>query len=117
MKINSLKFLPQIAIFLAFSAAFCRADDGKEDSGMAALRKRFEQRYEQVHALKSKGVIGETSDGYVEFVKEKDKSAASLVDDENADRKKLYELIAKKEGTTVAKVAERNAKRNFEKAK
>jgi len=39
------------------------------------------------------------------------------VEDENADRKALYELIAKKEETTPEKVAERNAARNFEKAK
>jgi uncharacterized protein YdbL (DUF1318 family) len=46
-----------------------------------------------------------------------DDHASKLVDEENADRKELYDLIAKKEGTTAQLVAERNAKRNFEKAK
>ena len=100
-----------------FTAPFALAQDGKNDPELAALRKRFEERYVQIHALKSKGVIGETYQGYLEFVKAKDESVASMVNDENADRKKLYELIAKKENTTAEKVAERNAKRNFEKAK
>ena len=81
------------------------------------MQKRFEERFSQVRSLKAKGTVGETFGGYLDFVKHKDDSAASLVDDENADRKKLYELIAKKENTTVTKVAERNARRNFEKAK
>jgi uncharacterized protein YdbL (DUF1318 family) len=113
-------------IFVTFIAALCfaaclapqaRAQDGKVDSEMFGLRERFEQRYARIHALKSKGVIGETAAGYVEFVSNTDDSAAGTVNDENADRKSLYELIAKKENTTAAKVAERNAKRNFEKAK
>lgn len=40
-----------------------------------------------------------------------------LVDEENADRRELYKLIAEKEKTTPEKVAERNAARNFQKAR
>ena len=81
------------------------------------LRARFEQRFPQLKALKRAGKIGETSAGMVEAVKgdlaEKERS---LVDEENADRTELYATIAKQEGVTPQVVAERNAKRNFERA-
>jgi uncharacterized protein len=83
------------------------------------LRKSFEQRYPKLAELKKAGTVGETFHGYVELVdeKSKDKEAKELVDAENDDRKELYKLIADKEKTTAEKVAERNAKRVFEKAK
>jgi uncharacterized protein YdbL (DUF1318 family) len=81
------------------------------------LKKRFEARYPEIRELKSKGVIGETDGGYVEFVKDRDKDAADVVKDENDDRKALYALIAEKEKTEPEVVAKRNAKRNFERAK
>jgi uncharacterized protein YdbL (DUF1318 family) len=98
--------------------------DAKPDAGggsatdalLKELRDRFKQRYAQIAALKKQGVIGETYEGYVDFVKDKPSDAKELVDQENADRKELYKLLAEKEGTTPEKVAERNAKRNFEKA-
>jgi uncharacterized protein YdbL (DUF1318 family) len=81
------------------------------------LRARFEQRFQQLKQIKRAGKIGETSSGLVEAVKgdlqDKEKS---LVDDENADRTELYALIAKQEGVSPQVVAERNAKRNFERA-
>jgi uncharacterized protein YdbL (DUF1318 family) len=86
------------------------------DARLKELRDRFKQRYAQIAALKKQGVIGETYEGYVDFVKDKPSDAKELVDQENADRKELYKLLAEKEGTTPEKVAERNAKRNFEKA-
>ena len=67
--------------------------------------------------LKKSGVVGETSDGYLDYVKKKDAKAADTVDAENADRKTLYESIAKNENTTVELVAQHAAKRNFDKAK
>jgi uncharacterized protein len=117
MKHLSLKTVLATMLIALITAPFGLAQDSKNDPELGALRKRFEERYAQIHALKTKDVIGETYQGYVEFVKDKDESAASLVNDENADRKKLYELIAKRDNTTPEKVAERNAKRNFEKAK
>jgi uncharacterized protein YdbL (DUF1318 family) len=83
------------------------------------LRKSFEQRYPKLAELKKAGTVGETFHGYVELVdeKSKDKEAKEQVDAENDDRKELYKLIADKEKTTAEKVAERNAKRVFEKAK
>ena len=82
------------------------------------LKQRFKDRYPQLQALKSAGTVGETYLGYVEFVEKKsDEKASALLAEENNDRRELYDLIAKKEGVSAEKVAERNAKRVFEKAK
>jgi len=84
---------------------------------MESLRARFQARHPQIQKLKSEGVIGETVKGYVDFVKDKPADAEATVKEENADREALYKLLAEKENTTPDKVAERNAKRNFERAK
>src|SRR5689334_12618846 len=89
----------------------------------AELEKRMKDRYPQLLELKKAGTIGETFEGYVDVREGKDKKVSKLVDDENADRKAVYELIAeetsKSEGkkVTTDQVAKRNAKRTFEKAK
>ena len=102
-----------VALLLAPAALRAAADAPDE----AALQKRFKARHSQIQQLKSDGVIGETSEGYVEFVDKKDPKAADLVAEENADRKVLYKLIADKEEITVELVAKRAAKRNFDRAK
>lgn len=84
---------------------------------MQALKKKFEERFPKVRALKQAGVVGETSDGYLDYVEERSADAAAIVDAENADRRKLYELIAKDEGVAPETVARRNALRNFERAR
>lgn len=82
------------------------------------LRERFKNRLPQLREAKSSGTIGETAAGFVEAVEGKspDENLRKVVDEENADRRELYKLIAEKETTTEQKVAERNAFRNFEKA-
>jgi uncharacterized protein YdbL (DUF1318 family) len=100
------------ALLLFVSAPVVRAADSKENE----LQKRFEKRDKEIRQLKKAGVIGETADGYVDWVKDEDKKNADVVNDENADRKELYQHIADKTKTTVEKVAERAAKRNFERA-
>jgi uncharacterized protein YdbL (DUF1318 family) len=87
-----------------------------QDDSMQKLQERFKQRFEQIRELKSAGKIGETFDGNVAWVKGEDSSAAKLVEQENADRRELYQLIAAKEKTSPDLVARRNAQRNFEKA-
>jgi len=86
----------------------------------AKLKERFKQRYPKLLKAKDAGKIGETFQGYVEAVKPEylqDADLKKLLDDENADRKTLYKAIADKEGVPPEKVAERNAVRNFKRAK
>ena len=78
---------------------------------------RQAERLPELSKLKQQGVIGETSEGYLDFVETRTAKASKLFNEENADRRKLYTLIAEKEGTTPDKVAQINARRNFERAK
>src|SRR5688572_18309780 len=91
----------------------------------AELKERFAERYPDLNRLKNQGKIGENLQGYVEALKDEselDSDARELIKVENADRRKLYDLISEKlekEGKDVSpeKVAERNARRNFMNAK
>lgn len=137
MKRSSLRALLLVAAFLAIAVstpgAFAQElseskppkqrDRNSDDPTRAELRKRFEARFDEINALKDKGVIGEVWDGSIEALDERllDKDQRKLLADENADRKALYALIANrvdegKEQVPPRVVAERNARRNFEKA-
>ena len=89
----------------------------KGDAKKEELKKRFEARYEKLRELRHQGVVGETYQGYVDFVKgKKNEPAADIVEKENADRKELYQLIAEETGTTAEHVGEQNGQRRFAKA-
>lgn len=93
------------------------------------LKERFESRYEQLAEAKDAGRVGETWQGFVAVVETPgaaDGAARRLVDEENADRRALYALLAReiaadldepeRSRMTPRVVAERNAWRNFERA-
>jgi uncharacterized protein YdbL (DUF1318 family) len=86
----------------------------------AELQERFKRRYDEVRDAKADGKIGETREGLVDAVEAKyldDKALRKLVDEENADRRELYKLIAEKEKASESQVAERAAARNYQKAR
>ena len=64
------------------------------------LQDRMKARLPAIVALKSKGVIGENHQGYLEFVG-KSREGAAIVKAENADRQALYTAVARKTGATV----------------
>ena len=101
--------LAVVALLLTASSSLAQS---KEE-----LQERFEKRLGEIRQLKQAGTVGETSEGYLDFVEGRSAKAGAVVDDENADRKALYRLIAKETRTTPAKVAERAGKRNFERAR
>ena len=83
------------------------------------IRTRMKERYPTLKEMKKEQKVGETNLGFVEAVTEKlakDKKIAELVSSENADRKLLYELIAKETKTTPEVVGKNNAMRIFKKA-
>ncbi len=102
-----------VLTLLGFVPTHARADRQDE------LQERFKSRFAQILEAKSAGKIGETTAGVIDAVDGKglEPQLKSLLDDENADRRELYKLIAEKEKTTEDKVAERNAARNFQKAR
>jgi uncharacterized protein YdbL (DUF1318 family) len=103
---------------LALATALLTAQPGRADE-REELKKRFKQRIEALEKHMDAGRIGETYKGYVGFVKDEyaeDEKLADLVEAENDDRERLYELIAGQEGTSPERVARRAAKRQFETA-
>ena len=114
MKTQS-NLLIRVALLLLVSAFVLPASADEMDS----LKESFKKRYPQLQSLKSAGKIGETAGGMAEAVNAAaaaDAAVKSTVAAENADRTKLYALMAAQEGVTPAVVAKRNALRNFGKA-
>jgi len=107
--------LSLLAVLVAFFsvAPVARA----ESDAMKELQKHFQERLPAVQKLKAAGLIGETNLGYLDARETVDADAQKLIKDENADRYHLFQMIADQEGVKVDKVAERAARRNFQKAK
>ena len=102
------------ALTLAFAVpqVLSAADDA------ATIKKNMAERKPKIETLKKAGTVGENKTGYLEAMKDAKLEDADkkLVDDENKDRKAVYTAIAKKEGSTVDKVAELRAKQIRSKA-
>lgn len=103
-----------VVMFAAVSLALTGAARADE---LSDLKDRFRQRYGALLQLKNSGLAGETWDGWVEPVRGAlDAEQRKLVGDENADRARLYALIAQQQNTTASVVAERNGVRVFKDA-
>ncbi len=72
------------------------------------IKARFKDRLPQIIELKSKGIVGENNQGYLEFVGNV-RHLQDVVDAENRDRRIVYEEIAAQQGTTVQMVGQRRA--------
>jgi hypothetical protein len=93
-------FVGKLMALLMFAGLVFAAVDGY---GMDS-----KQRLAIIKGLKIKGVVGENNKGFLEF-KTGDKSAAAVVNEENAERSKAYADVAKKTGSTAAAVGELRA--------
>ncbi len=74
----------------------------------AGEKERMIERAPQISTLKSTGVIGEKTDGFLGFVK-KSPADKAVVNAENNDRKAVYSEIAKGQGVSASVVAQRRA--------
>ena len=110
---TKLSFLITLIALLLVPATALHAQESKKEQ----LQKRFKERYPAILELKSRGIVGETDEGFLDWVKKKDPKQAELVEQENADRKELYKDLAKKTNESEEKVAKHAAQRNFDKAK
>jgi uncharacterized protein len=72
------------------------------------IKARFKDRLPQIIELKSRGIIGETNHGYLDYVGSV-REMQDVVDAENRDRRIVYEEIARQQGTTVQTVGQRRA--------
>lgn len=117
-----------LILMLACIALVAQGRAAQANDDETTLKKRFESRYLTLLALKDDGRVGETSTGWAEAVRleyltqrvdENNAESPTVRDfllEENADRQKLYTLIAKKTSATEQDVAKRNARRLFQKA-
>ncbi|MBN2713947.1 MAG: DUF1318 domain-containing protein [Planctomycetes bacterium] len=112
MRNRMMVFVALLAVAVFASSAY--AGDTKE-----SIKERLEKRHPELLKLKVSGKVGEISQGYVEAIKDndaKDKDIKKIIDEENADRKALYEIIAKEDKTTVEQVGKHAFIVKFEKA-
>lgn len=79
-------------------------------------KERMKNRLPIIIELKAQGIVGENNQGYLEVMPGKDENK-DVVHAENMDRRKVYEAIAKQQGTTAALVGRRRAIQISEKAK
>lgn len=126
-------------LLIACAVGVASADDRADDQTLRELKKRFMDRFPMLVHVRREGKIGETWDGWTRTVRDefrrlrltkdgridddqssrrddKRMTVGELVDEENADRTKLYRIIAQRYDTTPARVAHRNAQRLFEQA-
>ena len=94
-----VSFLLLVFSLLTIQAWAAGADDIKE---------RMRQRLPAINALKDQGVIGEDSQGYLQF-RGSDQSQKDLLAAENQDRRAVYQAIANKEGAQPGLVGQRRA--------
>ena len=72
------------------------------------IRNRMIARLPEIKALKTKGIIGENNKGFLEFIGQQ-KENQDLVAAENQDREKVYNAIARQQGTSVELVGQHRA--------
>jgi len=76
-----------------------------------AVRQRMAQRLEVVSQLKRAKVVGENNRGYLEFLHPETQSHKEIVAAENADRRLVYEAIARRtDGATAETVGQVRAR-------
>lgn len=101
-----MKNVIRLPMLLAAAVALLCAATNVTAQTKQELQERFRQRAKQVQQLKTDRLVGETWMGYLEPVKDQalEKDAAALMREENADRRTLYEILAREERTSVEEV-------------
>ena len=80
------------------------------------VKEQMIKRLPVINKLKSKGIIGENKAGLLEY-RTGSRPNQDVVQAENADRKKVYAAIAKKQNVPAAKVGARRALQIADKAR
>lgn len=91
-------------LLLVFSLLILNA----HTAGAADIKARMLGRLPAINALKDQGIIGEDSQGYLQF-RGGNQPQKELLTAENQDRRAVYETIAKSEGVQVGLVGQRRA--------
>jgi len=97
---------------------FCLCLPALQANNAETIKQNMIKRLPRIQELKKDGLIGENQQGYLEAVQSSLPAAdKELIEAENADRKSVYEAIARQQGTTAELVGKLRAKKIFEQAK
>ena len=97
---------------------FCLCLPALQANNAETIKQNMIKRLPRIQELKKDGLIGENQQGYLEAVQSNLPAAdKELIEAENADRKAVYEAIARQQGTTAELVGKLRAKKIFEQAK
>ena len=97
---------------------FCLCLPALQANNAETIKQNMIKRLPRIQELKKDGLIGENQQGYLEAVQSNLPAAdKELIEAENADRKSVYEAIARQQGTTAELVGKLRAKKIFEQAK
>lgn len=108
----------QIALTLTVLLTLAGSWTFAQGNSAGEIRDRMIKRLDQITELKSSGTIGEDNAGYLKAVSGSLNSTQNeLVEQENVDRKCVYEAIARKQGATTELVGKRRAIQIAEQAK
>lgn len=100
----------RIPLFLSLLALFISALPlAAQDADEEAIKQRILQRVEQVDALKLSGAVGENNKGLLEQRAMLKPDQTKLMNEENADRRALYAIVAQRLGITSAVVGQGRA--------
>lgn len=72
------------------------------------IKQRMKSRLPTIVQMKQQGIVGENSNGYLEYVSG-NKVNQDVVESENRDRKEVYSAIAKEQGVSIEKVEQLRA--------
>ncbi len=104
------KFLIITALFIGMLSV-ASAQDAQ------ALKQRMAARLAAVDELRATQVVGENNAGYLAVLSGDATDAKVIVDEENADRKAVYQIIANQTGGSVEAVGKSRARQIREQAK
>jgi uncharacterized protein YdbL (DUF1318 family) len=106
-----MKRMPVFILIVSMFALILSANNGLSQD----IKERMRDRLPLIIELKKKGIVGENNLGLLQFIG-KTKEQESVVNEENNDRMKVYEAIAKQQGGTADLVGKRRAIQIAEKA-
>jgi len=92
-----IRLVPIFLLSLAFALTL-----GAQSA--SEIQERIRDRLPEVDSLKLSGIAGENNRGYLEAREEVSSEQKKLIEDENTDRKKLYQIAARRASVSLEEV-------------
>lgn len=98
-----------LTIFFALFAFILSMSGSLQAKSEAALKADMSKRLAQVVALKQNGSVGEDNRGFLDARSALNAQGKAVVNEENSDRREVYQIIADKTKTSAANVGKTRA--------